>query len=163
MGLDAKFTVELEVIDANPFVLLPPAVLNDVFQEAGRCKGPIPIRGTINGKSYQQTLVKFRGVWRLYVNMTMLTDSPRRIGEAIEVTVSVDRSDRGIEPHPKLVAMLDATPAAREVFDDMSPSRQKEIVRYIDALKSEESVDRNVLRARDFLLGKGRFVGRDSP
>ncbi len=59
--------------------------------------------------------------------------------------------------------MLDASPAAKDVFDAMSPSRQKEIVRYIDALKSAASVDRNVLRARDFLIGKGRFVGRDSP
>jgi hypothetical protein len=121
------------------------------------------VRGTINGAPYQQTLVKFRGAWRLYVNMTMLDDSPRRIGEMIEVTISLDRSDRDIQPHPKLVAMLDDTPAAREVFDGLAPSKQKEIVRYIDALRSDASVDRNVARALDFLLGKGRFVGRDSP
>ncbi len=120
------------------------------------------MRGTINAKPYQQTLVKFRGAWRLYVNMKMLDDSPRRIGELIEVTVSLDRSDRTIPLHPKLVAMLDNNPAAREVFDGLAPSRQKEIVRYIDGLKSDESVDRNVGRARDFLLGNGRFVGRDN-
>ena len=39
----------------------------------------------------------------------------------------------------------------------------KEIVRYIDGLKTERSIDRNVERALDFLLGKGRFVGRDRP
>jgi hypothetical protein len=161
VGRDARFTVELEIIDGNPFVPLPPAVLNEVFREAGRDKGPIPVRGRINGRPYQQTLVKFRGVWRLYVNMKMLDDSPRRIGELIEVTVGLDPSDRRIDPHPKLVAMLDANPAVRVVFDDMPPSRQKEIVRYIDGLKGDASVDRNVIRARDFLLGKGRFVGRD--
>ena len=59
--------------------------------------------------------------------------------------------------------MLDANPAAKDVFDDMAPSRRKEIVRYIDGLKTEESVDRNVRRALDFLLGKGRFVGRERP
>ncbi len=163
MGLDTTFTVGLGIIGGNPFVLLPPAVLNAVFQEAGRSKGPVPVRGTINGKSYQQTLVKFSGEWRLYVNMKMLDDSPRRIGEVIEVTVSFDPSDREIEPHPKLLAMLDANPAAREVFDDMAPSRRKEIARYIDGLKTEESVDRNVQRALNFLLGTGRFVGRDGP
>jgi hypothetical protein len=45
----------------------------------------------------------------------------------------------------------------------MAPSRQKEIVRYIDSPKTEESVDRNVHRALAFLLGEGRFVGRDEP
>lgn len=59
--------------------------------------------------------------------------------------------------------MLDDTPAARAVFDGLAPSRQREIVRYIDGLKTEASVDRNVERARDFLLGRGRFIGRDHP
>lgn len=30
-------------------------------------------------------------------------------------------------------------------------------------LKTEESVDRNVLTAVDFLLGKERFIARDKP
>ncbi len=163
MGSDTSFAAELGIIDGNPFVLLPPAVLDEVLTQAGRSKGPIPIRGTVNGRPYQQTLVRFRGAWRLYVNLQMLDDSPRRTGEVIEVTVGFDPSDRTIEPHPKLLAMLEANPAAREVFDDLAPSRRKEIVRYIDSLKTEESVDRNVQRALDFLLGKDRFVGRDEP
>lgn len=163
VGHDVTFTAELAIIDGNPFVSLPPAILNDVFEDAGRSKGPIQVRGTINQRPYQQTLVKFRGAWRLYVNMKMLDDSPRRIGEAIEATVDFDPSDRGIKPHRALLAMLDANPTAREVFDGMAPSRQKEIVRYLDGLKTEESVDRNVQRAADFLLGNGRFVGRERP
>ena len=164
MGLDTMaFSAELEIIDGNPFVALPPEVLSKLFSDAGRSKSPIPVRGTINGQPYQQTLVKFRGAWRLYVNMQMLDDSPRRIGESIEASVCFDPSDREIKPHPKLLAMLETNPAAREVFDGMAPSRQHEIVRYIDNLKTDESVDRNVGRARNFLLGRGRFVGRDGP
>lgn len=163
MGLDTSFTAELETIDGNPFVALPLDVLDDLFREAGRSKGPIPVRGAINGRPYQQTLVNFRGAWRLYVNMQMFHDSPRRVGESIEVTVGFDPSDRAIAPHPKLRAMLESNPSAKKVFDDMAPSRQREIVRYIDGLKTEESVDRNVGRALDFLLGRGRFVGRDGP
>lgn len=164
MGRDATaFSAELEIIDGNPFVALPRDVLSEVFRDAGRSKSPIPVRGTINGRPYQQTLVRFRGAWRLYVNMTMLDDSPRRIGESIEATICFDPSDRGITPHPKLLAMLESNPAAKEVFDDLAPSRKHEIVRYIDSLKTEESVDRNVDRALGFLLGKGRFVGRDGP
>ncbi|MEM9651182.1 MAG: YdeI/OmpD-associated family protein [Actinomycetota bacterium] len=163
MGRTSGFTAELGIVDGNPFVTPPAAVLDLVCNEAGRSTGPIPVRGTINGKPYRQTLVRFRGAWRLYVNMAMLDVSPRRIGETIEVTVGFDPDDRRIEPHPKLLAMLDENPDAKEVFDSLAPSRQKEIIRYIDSLKTETSVDRNVARARGFLLGKTRFVGRDEP
>lgn len=157
------FNATLEIIVGNPFVFLPPATLEHIFQQADRNKGPIPVRGTINGKPYQQTLVKYSGAWRLYINMKMLKDSPRRIGEVIAVAIAFDPSDRSIEPHPKLVKALSENDAANRVFVQMAPSRQKEIVRYITQLKSEESVDRNVTRAINFLLGKGRFVGRDKP
>ena len=130
MGLDATaFSAKLQIIDGNPFVALPQDVLSEVFRDAGRSKSPIPILGTINGRPYQQTLVKFRGAWRLYVNMQMLDDSPRRIGESIEATVCFDPSDRRITPHPKLAAMLESNPTAKDVFDDLAPSRQHEIVR----------------------------------
>ena len=45
---DNQFTAALEIVDGNPFVTLPPDVLNAVFEEAGRSKGPIPVRGRIN-------------------------------------------------------------------------------------------------------------------
>ena len=160
---ERAFTAELEIIYGNPFVRVPSPLLEDLFVEAGRSKGPIPIRGSVNRRPYQQTLVRFRGEWRLYVNMQMLDDSPRRIGEQLELTVAFDPSDRTIQPHPKLVAALNANPMASEAFDRLSPSRQKEIIRYVDSLKSEASVDRNVERAVGFLLGDEPFVGRDKP
>ena len=158
-----KFTAELEIIGINPFVFVPENVLNTVLLQAGRNKGPIPIRGTINGVSYQQTLVRYRGDWRLYVNTAMLKNSPKRIGEQVELTVSFDPADRSITPHPKLVEALRKNKAAKTKFDSLAPSLQKEIVRYISYLKTEASVDRNVARAVDFLLGNGSFAGREKP
>ncbi len=147
----------------NPYVLLPAEVLEAIFEQAGRHKGPIPVRGTLNGKPFQQTLVKYSGAWRLYVNLMMLKDSPRQIGEEVQVEIEFDPSDRTIEQHPKLTKALAENREAHEVFEGLSPSRQKEIVRYIAQLKSEASVERNVERAINFLLGNGSFVGRDTP
>jgi len=158
-----QFTSTLDMSVGNPFVFLPPQVLTRIFQAANKDKGPIPVRGTINGKPYQQTLVKYSGAWRLYINMKMLKDSPRRIGETIKVEIEFDPNDRTIPIPSQLAQALKETPAAAEVFEGLSPSRQKEIVRYIANLKSAASVERNVTRAIDFLLGKGRFVGRDKP
>jgi hypothetical protein len=157
------FRAELDIVGANPFVGVPQAILMRLFEQSGKDKGPIPITGTVNGIPYRQTLMKYKGAWRLYINTIMLKDSPKRIGETIDLTVAFDQSDRTIQPHPKFVKALESNSSAKAVFDKLSPSRRHEIVRYISALKTEESVDRNAKKAIAFLLGRGRFVGRDKP
>ncbi|HTM66570.1 MAG TPA: YdeI/OmpD-associated family protein [Flavipsychrobacter sp.] len=158
-----SFEAVIDIIGINPFVFVPKRILQQVFKEAGKDKGPIPIEGTVNGKAFKQTLVKYRGDWRLYINTAMLNNSPKRIGERITITLSFDPVERTIVPHPKLLKALRSNAQARKVFEGLPASRQKEIVRYISFLKTEESIDKNVNKAIDFLLGNGKFVGRDRP
>lgn len=154
------FTAKLEIIGINPFVYVPPKVLKAVFAVAGRDKSPVPVCGKINGRPYNQTLVKYLGDWRLYINTSMLTNSPRRIGELVELTVEYDSADRTIPRHPELAKALSKNARARQIFEKLPPSTQKEISRYISNLKTAASVENNVKKAINFLLGKGRFVGR---
>ncbi len=158
-----RFKATLQIIGINPFVFVSGGIHKKLIAEAGKTKGHIPIHGKINGKAFQQTLVKYAGHWRLYVNLKMLKNSPKRIGEEVEIEVDFDSRDRTIEPHPKLKKALSKNIEAKAVFDNLSPSKRKEIVRYISFLKTEESVDKNVERAINFLLGNGRFVGRGKP
>ncbi|QBZ98296.1 YdeI/OmpD-associated family protein [Flavobacterium sangjuense] len=158
-----KFKAEIGIIGINPFVFVPKEVLKVIFKQAGKDKGYIPIFGTINSKPYTQTLVRYRGEWRLYINTTMLTNSPKRIGEMIDVSIAFDPNDRTLQPHPELVKALQENPEARNTFELLPPSRQKEIIRYISALKTEESIIKNVAKAIGFLNGENRFVGRDKP
>ena len=79
----------------------------------------------------------------------------------MEISIVFDSTDRAIYPHPKLVQALQENSQANEVFISLQPSLQNEIVRYIANLKTEESVERNVVKAIGFLLGKERFIGRD--
>ena len=155
-----KINAVIEIIGINPFVFVPDSVLNELFKKNGKNRGPVPIKGTINAKPFRQTLVKYSGTWRLYVNTKMLKNSPERIGESVELFIEFDPSDRSIPPHPRLTEALRNHPEAKEKFDALSPSMQKEIVRYIASLKTETSVDRNIKRAINFLLGKESFVGR---
>lgn len=134
--------------------------MKQIFLQAGRDKSPIPVRGTINKQSYQQTLVRYKGAWRLYVNTTMLSDSPRRIGELLKVSIEFDPADRTVKMPSRLKDALDQQPAARQKFDSLPPSHQKELIRYIASLKREESISRNVQRTIDFLLGKISLYGR---
>lgn len=158
-----SFNALVEIIGINPFVFVPEKLLSEIFQQARKNKGPIPVCGTINGTAFKQTLVKYSGHWRLYINTTMLKDSPKRIGETVTIALQFDPSDRTIEQHPSLQKALTENPEAKTVFDSLPPSRQKEIVRYISSLKTKESVEKNVARAIQFLLGKHRFAGRDKP
>ena len=93
----------------------------------------------------------------------MLAKSPQRIGETLLLTVTYDPSDRSIPIPVALKEALEANPAAAAVFNAIIPSRRLEIVRYIAHLKSEESIRKNVRKAVEFLLGNGRFAGRDKP
>lgn len=157
------FKADIQIIGVNPYVLVPDEVLTAIFRQAQKDKGAIPIKGTINGSPYKQTLVRFRGYWRLYINMIMLKNSPKRIGETVEISVEFDPVIRVIEPHPTFVKALKENKEAETIFNNLRPSLKLEIVRYISFLKTEESVDRNVPKAINFILGKGRFVGRDKP
>jgi len=157
------FSAKIEIIDINPYVVLPVSVLENIFTQANKTKGPIPIKGTINKHPFIQTLVKFRGEWRLYLNTPMRTGSITKVGDTAIFSIAFDPELREIPMNPTLKKALKENAAAKNIFDSLRPSLQKEIVRYISFLKTEESIDRNVDNAIQFLLGKKRFIGRDKP
>ena len=154
------FEATLEIIGINPFVSVPESILTELFRAADRDKGPIPVHGTLNGVAYTQTLVRYAGAWRLYVNTTMLPDSPRRVGEPVEVSIAYDPRDRSLPLHPALAGALAADAEAREAFEGLPPSLQQQVIRYLTNLKTEASLTRNVARAVTWLRGEGRFIGR---
>ena len=65
--------------------------------------------------------------------------------------------------HLKLKTALTRNKNAKDIYNCLRPSLKKEIVRYISHLKTEESIDRNVLRTINFLLGRERFIVSDKP
>ncbi len=158
-----SFNDTIKIIGVNPFVIPPERVLKALFKECGRSAGPIPIRGTLNGHGYIQTLVRFRGMWRLYLNMPMRKAAGIDVGDLAKFTVEFDPRSRDVEMPKALELALRKNPKARAAFDSLSPSRKKEINRYIARLKDPEVVKKNVFRTIEFLTGKGRFVGRDRP
>ena len=157
------FKAEILIIGVNPYVLLPEATLMKLFAQAGKDKGPVPVHGNLDGHAFIQTLVKYAGAWRLYLNGPMLKVVKKHVGDEVTVRIAFDPGERSIPMHPALEAALKKHRAAAVVFEGLSPSRRKEIMRYINHLKSEEAVKRNVERAISFLLKMARFPGRDGP
>lgn len=160
-----QFSARINIIGVNPYVLLPEKVLKAIFRQAQKEKGPIPVHGTMNGAAYKQTLVKYSGKWRLYLNMPMRKAAKAGVGDTVAVTIEYDALERETPFPPLFKKALQENPEAKKVFDSLPPSRQKEFKRYIGNLKTEATRDKNVRKAMDFLLGKPgvRFIGRHKP
>ncbi|MGH2436291.1 MAG: DUF1905 domain-containing protein [bacterium] len=148
------FSSKILKIGINPYVPLPKHVLTALFRQAGKTKGPIPERGTLNGKAFIQTLVRYRGAWRLYLNTYMRQAAWIDVGDEAHVEIAFDPRPR-VEPMNRRLALaLAGNKAAKDAFAALAPSRQKEIQRYLNSMKTSESVARNVEKVVQHLLGR---------
>jgi bacteriocin resistance YdeI/OmpD-like protein/uncharacterized protein DUF1905 len=149
-----SFSAKVSKLGINPCVGIPEDMLQSIFEQAGRAKGPIPVRGTINGKPFLQTLVKYRGLWRLYINGIIREAAGIDVGDDAHIRLAFDPTPR-IEPMPpRLEEALARDKRAKAAFEKLIPSRQKEILRYLNSMKTEESLDRNIERVMKLLLGE---------
>lgn len=160
---NSTFKAKIEIIGINPFIFVPNAVLEQLFIEYGKTKGQIPVRMKIDGFEFTQTLVKYKGYWRLYLNTPMRKAAKKEVGDIAVFQLVFDASERMVEIPYELVTALDKSPEAKDVFERLAPSKRKEIIRYISNLKTKESIARNINKAINFLLSKERFIGRDKP
>ncbi|MBV9963652.1 MAG: DUF1905 domain-containing protein [Parafilimonas sp.] len=158
-----SFSAEIFKIGINPYVFVPDELLNYLFRKAGKDKGSIPVHLTINKQKFIQHLVKYRGEWRLYLNTPMRKAAGKDVGDIINIKIDFDEEERITPMHKKFELALNKNTKARHVFSTLPPSKQKEIMRYLNNLKSEESLNKNIERAINFLNGEERFIGRNKP
>lgn len=110
-------------------------------------KGYIRVKGTIEGFKFHQTLVPVKdNPYRLFVNGSMLKDSNMRNGKTATFELEQDHSTL---PRPDSAMTKEfrtqLTKAnVLEAFKQLTLYRQKEIIRYLYYLKSDESKNRNM-------------------
>lgn len=149
-----SFSQRILKLGINPCVNVPQRVLEGLFKQAGANSGPIPVRGKLNGKRFTQTVVKYQGAWRLYLNTKMRVAADVDEGDKAKVEIAFDPTPRVVPMHPLLRRTLSKNKNARNAFEKLSPSRQKEILRYLHSLKTHESVIRNVQNIIVLLMGR---------
>jgi hypothetical protein len=161
-----RFRAVIEINGINPYV----PVRSD---HAGRLKNgwrrPMPVRVQINGKPETPWRINLmpmgNGDFFLYLHEQVRKASNTRVGDIVTVTLAFDHDYRGGPAHPMppwFGDELKRNPDAQEGWDNLTPSRQKEILRYFVGLKSSAAQQRNVVRALHVLAGgKGRFMARD--
>lgn len=78
-GADEKmlrFSAIVNVIDINPYLGVPDRILRELLRQAKQERGPIRVKGKLQGKPFATTVVKFRRAWRLYLNTRMRLFEP---------------------------------------------------------------------------------------
>jgi len=157
------FKAEIQIIGINPFVFVPEPYLKYLFNKSGNDKGKIPVEIKIDGYSFKQTLVKYAGEWRLYLNTPMRNMVKKEVGDYATFEIEIDYEERIVQPNPKFRKALSENNIANSIFNGLAPYLQKEIIRYINNLKTEASVDKNIEKAIQFMLGNQKVIGRNHP
>jgi len=158
-----SFSATIEKTGINPYVLLPAGILKFLFEKAGKEKGAIPVCLIINQQKFIQNLVKYSGEWRLYLNTPMRKAAGKDVADTIGIKIDFDKGDRTTPMHPLFKTALEKNKTAKDCFHTLPPSRQKEILRYLNNLKTEASLHKNIQRAINFLNGAENFIGRQKP
>jgi hypothetical protein len=162
-----RFAAKIELRGINPYVTISAARARTIQPEWRR---PMPVQVRING---HPRLAPWRinlmpmggGAFYLYLHGSVRTASSTGVGDRVTVAVRFDPDYRGgpgnVIP-AWFLAGLQRTPPARAAWQQLTPSRQKEIVRYLANLKTAAARDRNLARALGALAGsEKRFMARN--
>lgn len=135
-----KFTAEIQLTGINPYLDVPEGI-----REAFGRGGNLPVKGTINNHPFRSTLVPVRGgPHRLYINLEMRRGAGVGVGDTVEILLEHDPDPR-VEPVPEILNLaLEQDEAARAAWEALTPSGRREILLYLNSLKSQDAIRRNV-------------------
>ena len=160
-----RFRGRIEIRGINPYVAVSAERASLLKAEWRR---PMPVLVTVNGQPDPPWRINMMpvggGGFYLYLHGKVRAASGTAVGDKVDVEIAFDEGYRGgpDNPMPPWFAVeFQSNPAARSGWEKLPPSRQKEIVRYLSGLKSQEAQRRNTAIALHVLAGgKGRFLAR---
>ena len=139
-----SFSAKVFKLGINPCVDVPREVLNELQKQAGQTSGPIPVRGRLNNKPLRTTVVKYQGAWRLYLNTQMRKDAGIDVGDQAKIEIEFDPKPRITPMNQALADALSKNKKAKIAWAKLPPSHQKQILLYLNFLKSREAIERGV-------------------
>ena len=160
-----RFRAPIELNGINPYVHVRAA-------QADRLKPgwrkPLPVKIRVNGEPADGWRINMMpagdGSFFLYLHEQVRKASGTKVGDIASITIEFDDAYRGgpASPTPRWFSSeLRKNPAAQKGWENLPPSRKKEIVRYLVRLKSAEARERNVRNAVHVLAGgEARFMAR---
>jgi hypothetical protein len=155
----------IEIREGNPYIHINAA-------EATKLKAdwrkPMPVLIQVNGVPKQPWRINMMpvgdGDFYLYLHGDVRKVSDTKVGDKVNVLMTFDDTYENGPMHPMpdwFAEPLQQNKTALKNWEALTPSRQKEILRYFSWLKSDEAKQRNIAKALHVLSGKpGRFMAR---
>ncbi len=146
-----KFRATLELGGKTATGFRVPA---EVVEALGSGKRP-PVRVTINGHTYRNTVAVYGGGFMLGVSAENRAAAGVAAGDEIEVDIELDTAPREVTVPADFAAALDHDADARHFFDGLSYSHKLRHVLAIEQAKTAETRQRRIDKAVSD-LHKGR-------
>lgn len=124
----------------------------DVAKVWGK-RGQIRVKGDINGFAFRTSLFPTgEGTHFLLVNKKMQRGGRSAEGMTAKFRLEPDTEERPVEMPPELEKALGESRALRRFFDQLNPSRRRDLCRLVDAVKTPEGRRRCAERSAEQLL-----------
>jgi len=138
-----RFTTTVELGGKTATGMSVPA---EVVDALGAGRKPA-VQVTVNGHTYRSTVATMGGRFLIPLAAEHRTAAGVAAGDAVEVDVELDTAPRVVEVPADLAAALDAEPAARRRFDELSYSGRRRHVLAVEGAKAEATRLRRVAAA----------------
>lgn len=131
-------------------------VPDEVVAALGGGKRP-PVRVTVNGYSYRNTVAPMGGEYWLGISAEHRAASGINAGDDLDVELELDTAPRQLAVPADFAAALDAEPAARAFFDGLSYSNRQWHVLSVEGAKTDETRQRRIAKSVEMLrAGRAR-------
>ena len=145
-----QFSSTIYKLGINPCVEVPLRVSRALGK-----RGYIPVAGELNGKPFLANLVPIgEGRHRLFINGEMRERARVDVGSRITVVLRVDSRPRRVLMPKELARALRSNRDVKAAWGLLTPSRQKEILRYLNFAKRPETLQRNIKKVIALLQKK---------
>ena len=121
-------------------------VPDEVVESLGAGRRP-PVRVTINGVTYRNTIAVMGGVYMVGVSAENRAATGVKGGDEVDIDIELDTAPRVVELPPDFAAALEAEPRAAATFERLSPSMKGYHVTQVTGAKTDETRQRRIAKS----------------
>jgi hypothetical protein len=118
----------------------------EVVEALGAGKRP-PVRVTLNGYTYRNTVAVMGGTYMIGVSSEHRAASGLKGGDVVDVDLELDTAPREVSVPADLDAALNAEPAARATFDRLSYSNRSWHALQVEGARTDETRQRRIAKS----------------
>lgn len=137
-----KFNAEIYKIGINWCVDVPTEITDHLTSEKGR----INIKGQINSFDFIKTLMPVKNSsHRLFVNQAMITGGETALGQTATFIIEQD-TEKIVKEYPAPLILTEQLEKhnLKTEFDNLTASRKQDILKYLNYVKTESTLLKNI-------------------